>query len=172
MNDNELTQLRRKHIGFVFQFYNLLPMLNAEENVKLPLSVAGEKADSGWFNELMTKVGLNGRLKHRPTELSGGQQQRVAVARALVNRPTVVFADEPTGNLDSKSSAEILALLKDAVESYGQTIVMVTHDPRAAAIADRILYIADGEIVLDQRGATEAQILTTMNELDTLTTRS
>ena len=172
MNDNELTQLRRKHIGFVFQFYNLLPMLNAEENVKLPLSVAGEKADPGWFNELMTKVGLNGRLKHRPTELSGGQQQRVAVARALVNRPTVVFADEPTGNLDSKSSAEILALLKDAVESYGQTIVMVTHDPRAAAIADRILYIADGEIVLDQRGATEAQILTTMNELDTLTARS
>jgi putative ABC transport system ATP-binding protein len=172
MNDNELTQLRRKHIGFVFQFYNLLPMLNAEENVKLPLSVAGEKAEPGWFNELMTKVGLNGRLKHRPTELSGGQQQRVAVARALVNRPTVVFADEPTGNLDSKSSAEILALLKDAVESYGQTIVMVTHDPRAAAIADRILYIADGEIVLDQRGATEAQILTTMNELDTLTTRS
>jgi putative ABC transport system ATP-binding protein len=172
MNDNELTQLRRKHIGFVFQFYNLLPMLNAEENVKLPLSVAGEKADPGWFNELITKVGLNGRLKHRPTELSGGQQQRVAVARALVNRPTVVFADEPTGNLDSKSSAEILALLKDAVESYGQTIVMVTHDPRAAAIADRILYIADGEIVLDQRGATEAQILTTMNELDTLTTRS
>jgi putative ABC transport system ATP-binding protein len=172
MNDNELTQLRRKHIGFVFQFYNLLPMLNAEENVKLPLSVAGEKADPGWFKELMTKVGLNGRLKHRPTELSGGQQQRVAVARALVNRPTVVFADEPTGNLDSKSSAEILALLKDAVESYGQTIVMVTHDPRAAAIADRILYIADGEIVLDQRGATEAQILTTMNELDTLTTRS
>jgi putative ABC transport system ATP-binding protein len=172
MNDNELTQLRRKHIGFVFQFYNLLPMLNAEENVKLPLSVAGEKADPGWFNELMAKVGLNGRLKHRPTELSGGQQQRVAVARALVNRPTVVFADEPTGNLDSKSSAEILALLKDAVESYGQTIVMVTHDPRAAAIADRILYIADGEIVLDQRGATEAQILTTMNELDTLTTRS
>jgi putative ABC transport system ATP-binding protein len=172
MNDNELTQLRRKHIGFVFQFYNLLPMLNAEENVKLPLSVAGEKADPAWFNELMTKVGLNGRLKHRPTELSGGQQQRVAVARALVNRPTVVFADEPTGNLDSKSSAEILALLKDAVESYGQTIVMVTHDPRAAAIADRILYIADGEIVLDQRGATEAQILTTMNELDTLTTRS
>jgi putative ABC transport system ATP-binding protein len=172
MNDNELTQLRRKHIGFVFQFYNLLPMLNAEENVKLPLSVAGEKADPGWFNELITKVGLNGRLKHRPTELSGGQQQRVAVARALVNRPTVVFADEPTGNLDSKSSAEILALLKDAVESYGQTIVMVTHDPRAAAIADRILYIADGQIVLDQRGATEAQILTTMNELDTLTTRS
>jgi putative ABC transport system ATP-binding protein len=172
MSDNELTALRRKHIGFVFQFYNLLPMLNAEENVKLPLSVAGEKADAGWFNELMAKVGLNGRLSHRPSELSGGQQQRVAVARSLVHRPTVVFADEPTGNLDSKSSAEILGLLKDATESYGQTIVMVTHDPRAAAIADRILYIADGEIVLDQRGATESQILTTMNELDTLTTRS
>src|SRR2546429_1992459 len=172
MNDNELTALRRKHIGFVFQFYNLLPMLNAEENVKLPLSVAGEKADAGWFNELMAKVGLNGRLSHRPSELSGGQQQRVAVARSLVHRPTVVFADEPTGNLDSKSSAEILGLLKDATESYGQTIVMVTHDPRAAAIADRILYIADGEIVLDQRGATESQILTTMNELDTLTARS
>ena len=172
MNDNELTALRRKHIGFVFQFYNLLPMLNAEENVKLPLSVAGEKADAGWFNELVAKVGLNGRLSHRPSELSGGQQQRVAVARSLVHRPTVVFADEPTGNLDSKSSAEILGLLKDATESYGQTIVMVTHDPRAAAIADRILYIADGEIVLDQRGATESQILTTMNELDTLTARS
>jgi len=172
MNDNELTALRRKHIGFVFQFYNLLPMLNAEENVKLPLSVAGEKADAGWFAELMAKVGLNGRLSHRPSELSGGQQQRVAVARSLVHRPTVVFADEPTGNLDSKSSAEILGLLKDATEAYGQTIVMVTHDPRAAAIADRILYIADGQIVLDQRGATESQILTTMNELDTLTARS
>jgi putative ABC transport system ATP-binding protein len=172
MNDNELTQLRRKHIGFVFQFYNLLPMLTAEENVKLPLTVAGEKPDAAWFDQLTTKVGLNGRLKHRPTELSGGQQQRVAVARSLINRPTVVFADEPTGNLDSKSSAEILALLKDATESYGQTIVMVTHDSRAAAIADRILYIADGLIVLDQRGASEAQILTTMNELDTLSARS
>jgi putative ABC transport system ATP-binding protein len=172
MNDNELTQLRRKHIGFVFQFYNLLPMLNAEENVKLPLSVAGEKADDGWFDQLMAKVGLDGRLKHRPSELSGGQQQRVAVARSLIHRPTVVFADEPTGNLDSKSSAEILALLKDATEAYGQTIVMVTHDPRAAAIAHRILYIADGKIVLDQLGATENEILTTMNELDALAART
>jgi putative ABC transport system ATP-binding protein len=172
MNDNELTRLRRKHIGFVFQFYNLLPMLNAEENVKLPLSVAGEKADDGWFDQLMAKVGLDGRLKHRPSELSGGQQQRVAVARSLIHRPTVVFADEPTGNLDSKSSAEILALLKDATEAYGQTIVMVTHDPRAAAIAHRILYIADGNIVLDQLGATENEILSTMNELDTLAARS
>src|SRR4051812_10763512 len=172
MSDNELTRLRRKNIGFVFQFYNLLPMLTAEENVKLPLSVAGEKPDAAWFTQLMEEVGLMGRLKHRPSELSGGQQQRVAVARSLIHRPTVVFADEPTGNLDSKSSAEILGLLKEATEAYGQTIVMVTHDPRAAAIADRILYIADGKIVLDQRGATESQILTTMNELDTLTARS
>ena len=171
MNDNELTQLRRKHIGFVFQFYNLLPMLTAEENVKLPLSVAGEKTDSGWFKELMVKIGLTDRLDHRPSELSGGQQQRVAVARSLIHRPTVVFADEPTGNLDSKSSAEILALLRDATGAYGQTIVMVTHDPRAAAIADRILYIADGKIVLDQQGATESEILTTMNELDKLPAR-
>jgi putative ABC transport system ATP-binding protein len=171
MNDNELTQLRRRHIGFVFQFYNLLPMLTAEENVKLPLSVAGAKADDAWFEQLMSKVGLTERLDHRPSELSGGQQQRVAVARSLIHRPTVVFADEPTGNLDSKSSAEILALLKDATEAYGQTIVMVTHDPRAAAIADRILYIADGLIVLDQQGASEGEILTTMNELDTLPAR-
>jgi putative ABC transport system ATP-binding protein len=166
MNDSELTHLRRKHIGFVFQFYNLLPMLNAEENVKLPLSVAGTKVEEGWFKELIGKVGLTDRLKHRPTELSGGQQQRVAVARSLVSRPTVVFADEPTGNLDSKSSGEILALLRDSVDMYGQTIVMVTHDPRAAAIADRILYLADGKIVLDQKGATAAEILQTMNELD------
>jgi putative ABC transport system ATP-binding protein len=166
MNDNELTHLRRKHIGFVFQFYNLLPMLTAEENVKLPLSVAGTKADEAWFTQLIAKVGLSNRLKHRPSELSGGQQQRVAVARSLVARPTVVFADEPTGNLDSKSSDEILALLRDSCDSYGQTIVMVTHDPRAAAIADRILYLADGKIVLDQRGATAAEVLKTMNELD------
>jgi putative ABC transport system ATP-binding protein len=171
MNDNELTQLRRQHIGFVFQFYNLLPMLTAEENVDLPLSVAGRKPDDAWFKTLMLKVGLTDRLGHRPSELSGGQQQRVAVARSLIHRPTVVFADEPTGNLDSKSSAEILALLKDATDAYGQTIVMVTHDPRAAAIADRILYIADGRIVLDRHGASEAEILTTMNDLDALAAR-
>ena len=168
MNDNELTHLRRKHIGFVFQFYNLLPMLTAEENVKLPLSVAGTKVDGSWFKELVSKVGLAGRLGHRPSELSGGQQQRVAVARSLVHRPTVVFADEPTGNLDSKSSAEILQLLRESSNAYGQTIVMVTHDPRAAAIADRILYLADGLIVLDRAGSSEAEILKTMNELDTL----
>jgi putative ABC transport system ATP-binding protein len=171
MGDNELTHLRRKHIGFVFQFYNLLPMLSAEENVKLPLSVSGEKVDGGWFKELVAKVGLTGRLSHRPSELSGGQQQRVAVARSLVHRPTVVFADEPTGNLDSKSSAEILALLRDSTETYGQTIVMVTHDPRAAAIADRILYLADGLIVLDRPRSSEAEVLQTMNELDTLIPR-
>jgi putative ABC transport system ATP-binding protein len=166
MNDNQLTELRRQHIGFVFQFYNLLPMLTAEENVKLPLSVAGEKVDQAWFAELMAKVGLGDRLSHRPSELSGGQQQRVAVARSLVSRPTVVFADEPTGNLDSRSSDEILKLLRDSCDTYGQTIVMVTHDPRAAAIADRILYIADGSIVLDQKGATAAEVLQTMNQLE------
>jgi len=166
MGDNELTHLRRRHVGFVFQFYNLLPMLNAEENVKLPLSVSGTRVDDAWFTDLIAKVGLTGRLSHRPAELSGGQQQRVAVARSLVSRPTVVFADEPTGNLDSKSSAEILELLRESSRAYGQTIVMVTHDPRAAAIADRILYLADGLIVLEQSGASEAEVLRTMNNLD------
>jgi putative ABC transport system ATP-binding protein len=168
MNDNELTHLRRKHIGFVFQFYNLLPMLSAEENVKLPLSVAGTKVDNIWFKELVAKVGLSDRLSHRPTELSGGQQQRVAVARSLVSKPTVVFADEPTGNLDSKSSQEILMLLRDSCDTYGQTIVMVTHDPRAAAVADRILYLADGLIVLEQHGATASEVLEAMDKLDSL----
>jgi putative ABC transport system ATP-binding protein len=168
MDDNELTILRRKHIGFVFQFYNLLPMLSAEENVKLPLSVAGAHVDEAWFRELVRKVGIDERLKHRPSEMSGGQQQRVAVARSLVSRPTIVFADEPTGNLDSKSGGEILALLRDSVDSYGQSIVMVTHDPGAAAIADRILYLADGQIVLDQSGASAIDVRETMNKLDTL----
>jgi len=162
MNDNELTALRRKHIGFVFQFYNLLPMLNAEENVKLPLSVAGEKADAGWFNELMAKVGLNGRLSHRPSELSGGQQQRVAVARSLVHRPTVVFADEPTGNLDSKSSGELLVLLRRSVDEFGQTVIMVTHDPTAASYADRLLVLADGKIVHDGEANTAEDVLDLM----------
>jgi putative ABC transport system ATP-binding protein len=170
MGDNELTKLRREHIGFVFQFFNLLPMLTAEENVKLPLSVAGEKVEPAWFDELVGKVGLGDRLSHRPAELSGGQQQRVAIARSLVSKPTVVFADEPTGNLDSKTGEEILMLLRGSSDSYGQTIVMVTHDPRAAAIADRVLYLADGLIVLDQHDRTAAEVLQTMNELDTLTT--
>jgi putative ABC transport system ATP-binding protein len=168
MDDNQLTHLRRRHIGFVFQFYNLLPMLTAEENVKLPLSVAGQKVDPAWFSELMEKVGLTDRLRHRPSELSGGQQQRVAVARSLVARPTVVFADEPTGNLDTKASAEILELLRSTSAAYGQTIVMVTHDPRAAAIADRVIFLLDGRIVLDRGASSEAEILRTMNELDRL----
>ncbi|HET7044079.1 MAG TPA: ABC transporter ATP-binding protein [Gaiellaceae bacterium] len=166
MGDNELTRLRRKHIGFVFQFFNLLPMLTAEENVKLPLSVAGEKVDDAWFDELVRKVGLADRLKHRPAELSGGQQQRVAVARSLVAKPTVVFADEPTGNLDSKTGEEILNLLRDSSDSYGQTIVMVTHDPRAAAIADRVLFLADGQIVQDRTELTAADVLAVMQGLD------
>src|SRR3954464_4270490 len=135
MNDKQLTQLRRDHIGFVFQFFNLLPMLTAEENILLPLSIAGEKPDDAWIKELLENVGLAKRAGHRPSELSGGEQQRVAIARALVSKPTVMFADEPTGNLDSRTSADILELLRSSVESYGQTTVMVTHDSRAAAIA-------------------------------------
>jgi putative ABC transport system ATP-binding protein len=147
LDDTDLTKLRRTHIGFVFQFFNLLPMLSAEENVVLPLTIAGEKADRAWLDELLTTLGIADRRKHRPAELSGGQQQRVAIARALVSKPSVVFADEPTGNLDSKTSGEILELLRHAVESTGQTIVMVTHDARAASIADLILFLADGLIV-------------------------
>jgi len=165
LGDTELTMLRRKHIGFVFQFFNLLPMLTAEENVLLPLTIAGEKPDPAFFETLLNNVGLADRRKHRPSELSGGQQQRVAIARALVSRPTVVFADEPTGNLDSKTGSEILDLLRHSVEEYGQTTVMVTHEPRAAAIADRILFLADGQIVSDVAGATQAEILETLNEI-------
>jgi putative ABC transport system ATP-binding protein len=165
LKDTDLTKLRRQHIGFVFQFFNLLPMLTAEENITLPLSIAGEKVDPAFFADLIGKVGLQDRLHHRPSELSGGQQQRVAVARALVSRPTVLFADEPTGNLDSHTGNEILELVRDSVDSYGQTTVMVTHEARAAAIADRILFLADGEIVRDLPGATQADVLATMNEL-------
>ena len=147
LGDTDLTKLRRQHIGFIFQFFNLLPMLSAEENVLLPLTIAGEKADPAWNEELIGRVGLGDRLSHRPSELSGGQQQRVAIARALVSRPTVVFADEPTGNLDSATSGEILELLRSSVDDYGQTTVMVTHDARAAAMADRVLLLADGLIV-------------------------
>ena len=165
LRDNELTKLRRRHIGFVFQFFNLLPMLTAEENITLPLSIAGEKGDPAWLKDLVGKVGLADRLSHRPSELSGGQQQRVAIARALVSRPTVLFADEPTGNLDSTTGHEILVLLRDSVDSYGQTTVMVTHEPRAAAIADRILFLADGRIVSDVAGASQAEILETLNQI-------
>jgi putative ABC transport system ATP-binding protein len=165
LNDKEITLLRREHIGFIFQFFNLLPMLTAEENVLLPLSIAGEKPDPAWYEDLIKRVGLADRRTHRPAELSGGQQQRVAIARALVSRPTVVFADEPTGNLDSKTSDEILHLLEESVETYGQTTVMVTHDARAAAIADRILFLDDGRIVKDTTASSASEILQVMNEL-------
>jgi putative ABC transport system ATP-binding protein len=147
LGDTELTKIRRRHIGFIFQFFNLLPMLTAGENIVLPLELAGRKPETEWVAELVAKVGLADRSRHRPAELSGGQQQRVAIARALVSKPTVVFADEPTGNLDSQTSGEILAILRGAVSAYGQTTVMVTHDAHAAAIADRILFLADGRIV-------------------------
>jgi putative ABC transport system ATP-binding protein len=165
LSDTELTKLRREHIGFIFQFFNLLPMLTARENVVLPLSLAGEKPDKAWVDELTAKVGLTDRLGHRPSELSGGQQQRVAIARALVARPTVMFADEPTGNLDSTTSGEILELLRDSVTSFGQTTVMVTHDAHAAAIADRVLFLADGQIVKDLGPSTAIQILQAMEEV-------
>jgi putative ABC transport system ATP-binding protein len=165
LSDNEVTRIRRKHIGFVFQFFNLLPMLTAEENVLLPLSIAGEKPNREQFMELMRRVGLDDRLTHRPSELSGGQQQRVAIARALVSRPSVVFADEPTGNLDSRTSAEILAFLREAVSGYGQTTVMVTHEPQAAAIADRIFFLADGEIVRELGSSSAHEVLEAMEEV-------
>jgi putative ABC transport system ATP-binding protein len=165
LNDNELTKLRRQHIGFVFQFFNLLPMLDAEENVVLPLSIAGEKPDKAWVDDLLEQVGLTQRRKHRPSELSGGQQQRVAIGRALVNKPTIIFADEPTGNLDSKTSGEILELLERSVRELQQTIVMVTHEPRAAAIADRVLFLDDGVIVREARNISAHDIVAAMEEL-------
>jgi putative ABC transport system ATP-binding protein len=164
MSDKQLTKLRREHIGFVFQSFNLLPMLTAEENILLPLSLAGRKPDRAWVETVVERVGLGDRRDHRPAQLSGGQQQRVAVARALVTEPTVLFADEPTGNLDSKSGAEVLELLREAVETYGQTTVMVTHDPRAAARADRVLFLADGRIVSDLEAPSEADVLAAMRE--------
>ena len=165
LGDTDLTKLRREHIGFVFQFFNLLPMLTAEENIVLPLSIAGEKPDQAWFEDLIKSVGLEDRLHHRPAELSGGQQQRVAIARALVSRPSVIFADEPTGNLDSKTSGEILELLRHSVRDLGQTIVMVTHDSRAAAIADRVLFLADGLIVKEVSGASAHDVVAEMEQI-------
>jgi putative ABC transport system ATP-binding protein len=162
LSDADLTMLRRDHIGFVFQFFNLLPMLTAEENVVLPLSIAGEKPDAAWLDELFERTGLGGRRHHRPAELSGGEQQRVAISRALVTRPTILLADEPTGNLDSKTGGEILELLRDSAKAYQQTIVMVTHEARAAAIADRIFFLADGLIVNELTGATPGQVLEVM----------
>jgi putative ABC transport system ATP-binding protein len=166
LGDTALTKLRREKIGFIFQFFNLLPMLTAEENVLLPLSIAGEKVEDEWLNSLLQKMRLTDRRTHRPSELSGGQQQRVAIARALISRPAIVFADEPTGNLDSKTSGEILELMRDSVDAYGQTTVMVTHDARAAAIADRVLFLADGVIVQDRTELTAADVLTVMQGLD------
>jgi putative ABC transport system ATP-binding protein len=165
LNDNELTKVRREHIGFVFQFFNLLPMLDAEENVVLPLSIAGEKPDKAWVDDLLKQVGLADRRAHRPSELSGGQQQRVAIGRALVNRPTIIFADEPTGNLDSKTSGEILELLEHSVRELDQTIVMVTHEARAAAIADRVLFLDDGVIVREAHDISAHDIVAAMEEL-------
>jgi putative ABC transport system ATP-binding protein len=165
LSDGKVTLLRRKHIGFVFQFFNLLPMLSAEENVLLPLSIAGEKPDPEFFADLMNRVGLTDRKHHRPSELSGGQQQRVAIARALVARPTVVFADEPTGNLDSKTGQEILDLLRSSTSDLGQTMVMVTHDAQAASIADRILFLADGVVVRELPKSAASEILATMQSI-------
>jgi putative ABC transport system ATP-binding protein len=162
LSDTEVTMLRREHIGFVFQFFNLLPMLDAEENIRLPLTIAGEKADPVFFEDLLKRVGLTDRRSHRPSELSGGQQQRVAIARALVSQPSVVFADEPTGNLDSKTGAEILELLRASAEELNQTMVMVTHDASAATIADRVLFLADGLIVEELPRSSAQDILAAM----------
>ncbi|HUZ15345.1 MAG TPA: ABC transporter ATP-binding protein [Gaiellaceae bacterium] len=165
LTDAKLTRLRRDHIGFVFQFFNLLPMLTAEENILLPLSIAGEKPDRAWLDELLGQTGLAQRSSHRPSELSGGEQQRVAIARALITKPTILFADEPTGNLDSKTSGEILRVMRASTDAYGQTIVMVTHEARAAAIADRILFLADGLIVKELKDATTEDVLRVMSSL-------
>jgi putative ABC transport system ATP-binding protein len=165
LNDKKLTLLRREHIGFIFQFFNLLPMLTAEENVRLPLQIAGRKVDDDWVDRVIDGVGLSDRRKHRPSELSGGQQQRVAIARALVSHPTVIFADEPTGNLDTTTGNEILALLREAVNERQQTTVMVTHDTTAAATADRVLFLEDGRIVRDMPKPGRSDIMATMGAL-------
>jgi putative ABC transport system ATP-binding protein len=165
LDDRALTQLRRDRIGFIFQTFNLLPVLNAEENILLPLSIAGRDVDRDWFDQLVQTVGIGDRLSHRPAELSGGQQQRVAVARALISRPAVVFADEPSGNLDSKSSGDVLELLRHAVDDFSQTVVMVTHDAHAASFADRLLVLADGRIVHDGEASSAEQALDLMKAI-------
>jgi putative ABC transport system ATP-binding protein len=166
LDDGELTKLRRDKLGFVFQFFNLLPVLTAEENLVLPLSIAGRKPDGDWLEQLIRTVGLEDRRTHRPSELSGGQQQRVALARALVSKPAVVFADEPTGNLDSKSSGDVLRLLRQAVDEFGQTVVMVTHDPAAAAHADRLITLRDGQIVHDEAPGSADEVIELMKQID------
>jgi putative ABC transport system ATP-binding protein len=165
MNDKELTLMRRKRVGFIFQAFNLLPQLTAEENVTLPVDLAGDKVDKAWVDEVLGRVALTDRRHHKPTELSGGQQQRVAIARALISKPTVLFADEPTGNLDSTTGTEILELLRRSVDEYGQTMVMVTHDARAAAMAHRVLFLADGEIVRELAECDTHRILEVLEEI-------
>jgi putative ABC transport system ATP-binding protein len=165
LDDAALTRLRRDKLGFVFQFFNLIPVLSAEENVELPLSIAGVKPDSDWIERLIDTVGLADRRTHRPSELSGGQQQRVAVARALASKPAVVFADEPTGNLDSKSSEEVLQLLRRSVDEFGQSVVMVTHDPEAASHADRLIVLRDGLVVHDAQAGTADEVIELMKEV-------
>ncbi|WP_433076499.1 ABC transporter ATP-binding protein [Dactylosporangium sp. CA-052675] len=166
LSDRGLTNLRRNKVGFIFQQFNLLPTLTAEENILLPLSIGGRKADPAWYNTVIDTVGLRDRLSHRPSQLSGGQQQRVACARALVSRPEVIFADEPTGNLDSRSGAEVLAFLRNSVRDFGQTIVMVTHDPVAASYADRVVFLADGHIVDELHAPTADAVLDRLKRLD------
>jgi putative ABC transport system ATP-binding protein len=166
LKDKELTRLRREEIGFVFQSFNLVPTLTAQENILLPLSIAGRRADPAWYDTVIDTVDLRDRLSHRPSELSGGQQQRVAVARALVSRPSIVFADEPTGNLDSRSGAEVLTLLRRSVDEFGQTVVMVTHDPVAAGFTDRIIFLADGRVVDEMREPDRESVLDRMTRMD------
>jgi putative ABC transport system ATP-binding protein len=166
LNDKRLTELRRDKVGFVFQAFNLVPTLTARENITLPLDIAGRDVDQAWFDEVVTTVGISDRLTHRPSQLSGGQQQRVAGARALVSRPEIVFADEPTGNLDSKSGAELLAFLRSAVKDHGQTIVMVTHDANAASYADRVIFLADGHVVDEMREPTADRVLDRLKSLE------
>jgi len=166
LSEKQLTLLRREKVGFVFQAYNLVPTLTAAENITLPLDIAGHKPDRGWFDTVVDAVGLRSRLGHRPNELSGGQQQRVAGARALVSKPEIVYADEPTGNLDSKSSAELLSFLRSAVDDHGQTIVMVTHDPSAASFADRVVFLSDGHVVDEMRDPTSERVLDRLKSLE------
>jgi putative ABC transport system ATP-binding protein len=166
LKDKQLTRLRRDRVGFVFQSFNLVPTLTAEENILLPLSIAGRRPERAWYDSVVAAVGLGSRLRHRPNQLSGGQQQRVAVARALVSRPAIVFADEPTGNLDSRSGAEVLALLRRSVDEFGQTVVMVTHDPVAAAHTDRVVFLADGRVVDEQRAPDRESVLERMARMD------
>ncbi|MCQ9353484.1 ABC transporter ATP-binding protein [Corynebacterium sp. 153RC1] len=166
LRDKEMTALRRDRLGFIFQSFNLVPTLTAAENITLPIDIAGKKVDKAWFNEVTERLGLSHRLGHRPAELSGGQQQRVACARALVARPDIIFGDEPTGNLDSNSSAEVLSILRTAVDQDGQTVVIVTHDPRAASYADRVIFLADGRIVQELRNPSAEEILSTMAHIE------